>query len=69
MLTSSREEEEVNEQMCTFCEAEESRTHAVGGRRMHREKQECLQKGEMRKIDDCDMVIIPGTAVVVVVRK
>ena len=52
--TSSREEEEIDAQMCPCGKAIESRTHIVGECEMYKEERDVL-KEEMREIDECDM--------------
>ena len=51
---SSREEEEVDAQMCPCDKATESRTHIVGEREMYKEERDVSEE-EMRRIDECDM--------------
>ena len=52
--TSSREEEEVDAQMCPCGKAIESRIHIVGECERYKEERDVLEE-EMRKIDECDM--------------
>ena len=52
--TSSREEEEVDAQMCPCGKAIESRTHKVGECGMHEEERDVLEE-EMRKTAECGM--------------
>ena len=51
--TSSREEEEVDAQMCPSGKAIESRTHIVGECELYKEERDVSK--EMREIDECDM--------------
>ena len=52
--TSSREEEEIDAQMCPCGKAIESRTHIVGECEMYKEERDVLEE-ETREIDECDM--------------
>ena len=52
--TSSREEEEIDAQMCPCGKAIESRTHIVGECEIYKEERDVLEE-EMREIDECDM--------------
>ena len=51
--TSSREEEEIDAQMCPCGKAIESRTHIVGECEIYKEERDVLE--EMREIEECDM--------------
>ena len=52
--TSSREEEEVDAQMCPWGKAIESRTHIVEKCEIYNEERDVLEE-EMRAIDECNM--------------
>ena len=52
--TSSREEEEIDTQMCPCGKAIESRTHIVGECEIYKEERDVLEE-EMREIDECDL--------------
>ena len=52
--TSSREEEEIDAQMCPCGKAIESRTHIVGECEICKEERDVLEE-EMREIGECDM--------------
>ena len=51
--TSSREEEDVDAQMCPSGKARESKTRKVGEFEMYKEERDVLE--EMRYIDECRM--------------
>ena len=52
--TSSREEEEIDAQMCPCGKSIKSRTHIVGECEINKEERDVLEE-EMREIDECDM--------------
>ena len=52
--TSSREEEEVDAQMCPCGTAIESRTYMVGECEVYKEEQDVLEE-ELRETDECDL--------------
>ena len=52
--TISREEEEVDAQMCPCGKPIESRSHIVGECEMYKEERNVLEE-ETREIDECDM--------------
>ena len=53
--TGSREEEEVDAQMCPCGKAIESRTPIVGECEVYKEERDVLEEEMMREMDECDM--------------